>query len=90
MKTAVFILAIGFLITASVSAQTKQDQKPDSIKIGYQLSQNVLNDSLILVNPFNEKNVQLPHSGISSQKRIRIWHKIIASKKRTPQTSKCP
>ena len=60
MKTAVFILAIGFLITASVSAQTKLDQKPDSIKIGYRLSQNTLNDTLKLVNPFNEKNVQLP------------------------------
>lgn len=60
MKTAVFILAIGFLITASVSAQTKQDQKPDSIKIGYRLSQNALNDTLKLVNPFNEKNVQSP------------------------------
>jgi hypothetical protein len=60
MKTAEFVLAIGLLISSSVSAQTKSDQKPDSIKIGYQLSQHALDDTLKLVNPFNEKNIHSP------------------------------
>jgi hypothetical protein len=54
MKTAVLALVGCLLITVSLSAQTK----PDSIKIGYRQLQNTLNDTLKLVNPFYEKNVQ--------------------------------
>ena len=60
MKTAGFILAIGLLITASVTAQTKQELKSDSVRIGYNLSQKILNDTLKLENPFAENNLQSP------------------------------
>lgn len=60
MKTRGFILATCLLIAASLSAQTKQELKPDSVKIGFNLSQKILDDTLKLENPFNEKNIQLP------------------------------
>lgn len=58
MKTAGFILAIGVLISTSALAQTKSDQKPDSVRIGYNLSQKILSDTLKLENPFTENNLQ--------------------------------
>ena len=62
MKTTGFILAIGLLITASASvkAQTQKELKPDSVRIGYNLSQKILNDTLKLENPFAKNNLQSP------------------------------
>ena len=60
MKTTGFILAIGLLITASASvkAQTQKELKPDSVRIGYNLSQKILNDTLKLENPVQANKLQ--------------------------------
>lgn len=58
MKTEGFILAIGLLISVSLTAQTKQELSADSVRIGYNLSQKMLSDTLRLENPFTENNLQ--------------------------------
>lgn len=58
MKLKVFILAIFALITYSLSAQSKQDSKSDSIKIGLNSYQQILNDTLKLSVPSEIKNRQ--------------------------------
>jgi len=60
MKTTAFILAICSLTSISLSAQTKQELKPDSVRIGYNLSQKILSDTLKLENPFTENSLQSP------------------------------
>ena len=60
MKTAGFTLMCCLLITLSLSAQTKREQKSDSNKIEYNLFQHALNDTLKLDNPFSENRFQAP------------------------------
>lgn len=60
MKTALLILAGCLLMTISLSAQTRQEAKTDSIKAGYNSFQHVLNDTLKLTNPFAENQFQAP------------------------------
>jgi len=58
MKLKVFILAIFALITYSLSAQSKQYPKSDSIKIGFNSYQQILNDTLKLSVPSESENRQ--------------------------------
>jgi len=58
MKRTIFILAIFALISHSLSAQSKQDSKSDSIKIGFNSYQQILNDTLKLSVPPEGKNRQ--------------------------------
>lgn len=60
MKTALFILAGCFLTTITLSAQTRQETKTDSIKTSYNSFQHVLTDTLKLSNPFSENQFQSP------------------------------
>ena len=60
MKTALFILAGCLLTTITLSAQTRQETKIDSIKAGYNSFQHLLNDTLKLTNPFAETQFQAP------------------------------
>ena len=58
MKRTVFILAIFALISHSLSAQLKQESKSDSIKIGFNAYQQILNDTLKLSVPAEVENRQ--------------------------------
>lgn len=60
MKTALFILAGCLLTTITLSAQTRQHTKTDSIKTGHNSFQHILNDTLKLSNPFSENQFQAP------------------------------
>ena len=55
MKPMGFIFVVCALFTLSLSAQTK----PDSIKIGFNSYQHILNDTLKLGFPHEEDNLQL-------------------------------
>jgi len=60
MKTSVFIFIVCTLISISISAQTRQESKSDSVKIGANPFQHTLYDTLKLDNPFVENNLPLP------------------------------
>lgn len=60
MKNARFIFVVCSLISLSVSAQSKQNQKPDSALINNHSIQHILNDTLKLNIPFGENNLQSP------------------------------
>lgn len=60
MKTAGFILVVCSLISISISAQTKLNQKSDSLLIKNHSIQHILNDTLNLNIPFGENNLQSP------------------------------
>jgi len=74
MKTIGFILLMGAIIGLSLSAQTKQQSKPDSFKMGFNSFQPDFGDSLKFGNPFGENNIQLP----SQKKKFPIQNQSLA------------
>jgi len=60
MKTAGFILVVCSLISISISAQTKLNQKSDSALINNHSIQRIINDTLKLNIPFGGNNLQSP------------------------------
>lgn len=60
MKISGFILLGCLLISLSASAQTKTKLQPESLKIGNNLFQHVLSDTLKLDNPFSENKFKSP------------------------------
>jgi hypothetical protein len=55
-----FILLMSTIICHSVSAQTKKEFKPDSLKIGFGIFQPNFDDSLKLGNSLGANDLQLP------------------------------
>ncbi len=70
MKRKALILAIFALISHSLSAQSIQELKSDSIKIGFNFYQQILNDTLKLNVPPEGENRQFHFRKMSCKTKI--------------------